>query len=105
MPSQYGLPSFTRMLEKIISPGVVSTFQINASSLGFTFCMMPKMPDSTFTARAAESMSRMYAMSSPSIDSPGSIAVEVFPHALGKAPAKYVLRIWTKNAHDQHVLG
>ncbi len=50
--------------------------------------MIPNMPDSTLTARAAESTSLRYAMSSPRIVSPGSIAVEVFPHALGNAPAK-----------------
>ena len=31
-------------------------------------------------------------MSSPRIVSPGSMAVEVFPQALGNAPLKYVLR-------------
>ena len=92
MPSQYGLPSFTSTLPKMTSPGLFSTSKMTGSSSAFTSVMIPKMPFSTFAARNSPSITRKYARSSPTIFSPGIIAVAVLPQALGKAPARYVLR-------------
>ena len=77
------------------SPGAVRTFQMTGSSFSLTSWMMPKMPASTLTLRASPPKRRKYAMSSPMIVSPGIMAVEVLPHALGKAPVKYVTRFLT----------
>ena len=43
----------------MISPGLLSTLNIETSSTGLTSLIMPKIPASTLTARATESISRM----------------------------------------------